>query len=296
MSAIPGLVYREDYFSDPAGWSAVKDLLRDIFGIDISPLDRLGGPDPTSMPSAWFDENGRCIANLSAFSMPVVMNGRPVRAAGLQSGAVRPEWRGRGLFRSVLTRTLERIDDAGFAAALLYTDKPTLYEPYGFVAVQQFFFEGTPPASGTQQAGTRRLDVNDAGDLDILRGLLARRSPVSYRFAVSAQSAMFLLNCVLVDAVRLDVLTDYECVVAWRMGAGEVFELLDIVGPEMPSLATILALLSIAPAKVIVHVPPDRLGWMGTSVRGETDLVFMIRGATGRVPTEPFCLSPMAEF
>jgi len=296
MTTHPGLVYREDYFSDPTGWTAVKDLLRDIFGIDISPLDRLGGPDPTSMPSAWFGESGRCIANLSAFSMPVVMNGRPVRAAGLQSGAVRPEWRGRGLFRSVLTRTLERIDDAGCEAALLSTDKPALSEPLGFVAVPQFVFEGPPPASGERQSETRRLDVGDAGDLDILRDLLARRSPVSHRFAVSAQSAMFLLNCVLVDAVRLDVLTDYECVVAWRMGAGEVFELLDIVGPEMPSLATILASLSIAPAKVIVHVPPDGLDWTGTPVREETDLVFMVRGAAGRVPTEPFCLSPMAEF
>ncbi|NVP54759.1 hypothetical protein [Mycoplana rhizolycopersici] len=51
-----GLIFREDYFDDPAGWAAVKALLVDVFGVDVKPLDRLGGPDRTLMSSAWFDE------------------------------------------------------------------------------------------------------------------------------------------------------------------------------------------------------------------------------------------------
>lgn len=296
MSGAPGLVYREDYFADPHGWAAVKELLRDIFGIDIGPLDRFGGPDPTSMPVAWFDESGTCVANLSAFAMPVVTNGRVVRAAGLQSGAVRPEWRGRGLFRALLAHTIERIDAAGYTAAMLYTDKPALYEPHGFVAVPQFVVTGLPPAKVSAHPAPRKLDVTVPEDLGLLRRLLAERRPVSNRFAVTAQAEMFLLNSILLDRVRLDLSGDGRSVFAWRMGGDGAFELLDIVAEDMPPLAAILASLSLAPAQVVVHFPPDRLDWEGMPVAEDTDLVFMVRGAAALLPAEPFRLSPMAEF
>lgn len=92
---IERLTLRQDYFDDPAALQALADLLHDVFGIDITLQNRLGGPDPSSMPFGYFDEAGRCVANLSAFSMPLVIEGRVVRAAGFQSGAVRPEFRGR---------------------------------------------------------------------------------------------------------------------------------------------------------------------------------------------------------
>jgi GNAT superfamily N-acetyltransferase len=126
-----GLTFRQDYFGDPAGWAALVCLLKDIFGIDIGPLQQLGGPDPTSMPFGWFDAEGELAANISAFALPFVLNGRIVHAAGLQSGAVRPPWRGRGLYRDVTVKALEWCEKQGFEAVILYTDKPSLYEAYG---------------------------------------------------------------------------------------------------------------------------------------------------------------------
>lgn len=78
-----GLSFRQDYFDDPTGWAALVCLLKDIFGIDIGPLQQLGGPDPSSMPFGWFDATGELAANISAFALPFVLNGRIVHAAGL---------------------------------------------------------------------------------------------------------------------------------------------------------------------------------------------------------------------
>ena len=86
-----GPTFRQGYFSDPAAWAGLVALLQDTFGIDVGIQDRFGGPDPTSMPFGYFDEAGACVANFSAFSMPVVIEGRLVKAAGFQSGAVRPK-------------------------------------------------------------------------------------------------------------------------------------------------------------------------------------------------------------
>ncbi|MDI7864771.1 GNAT family N-acetyltransferase [Rhizobiaceae bacterium n13] len=295
---IAGLTFRQDYFDDPQGWCAISDLLLETFGVDISPLDKLGGHDRTNLPSAFFDDGGRCIANLSAFSMPLMIDGGVVRAAGLQSGAVRPEYRGRGLFRELIRITLARCEAHGYEALVLYTDKPGLYEPHGFVTIPQQHFRGPPPPPLPRGAvrPMRPLRIDDPEDLALIKRVLAERTPVSSRFAVTAQSEMFLLNSYLVSGTRLAYLHQSDAVVAWRQSETRGFELLDIAGQQIPALATILAALDAEPGHVTVHVPPDRLEWEGTPEAAAGDLVFMVRGTPSLIPDKPFCLSPMAEF
>ncbi len=291
-----GLVFKKDYFDDPAAWHAFAALLKDVFGIDLGPLALLGGHDRTSMPSALFDADGACVANFTAFSMPLVVNGRPVKAAGLQSGAVRPDYRGRGLFRDLTRATLDRCAEAGFEAIALYTDKPGLYEPYGFRIVPQSRFSGPPPQLQKTATLSRRLDIRNSDDLALVQTALAQRLPVSARFAVADQATMFLLNAYYNDRVMLDYLADHRVVIAWQASSDGAFELLDIVGPEIPSLDAILGALDLRPTHVIVHFPPDRLDWQGAAEPIDGDLVFMMRCAPELIPVEPFSLSPMAEF
>lgn len=290
------LIFRQDYFDDPAGWLAISDLLKDIFGVDISPLNVLGGHDRSNMPSAWFDTDGRCVANFSAFSMPLMIEGRRVKAAGLQSGAVRPEYRGRGLFRELTRITLQRCEEAGYEVIVLYTDKPGLYLPSGFVTVPQFRFSGPAPAAAGMAATARRLDIRQPADLTLVRTALANRTPVSNRFAVADQALMFLLNAYLVEDVSLSFIEEFSAVIAWRTAEDGRFELLDVAAPTIPPLAAILAALGQTTVHATVHFPPDRLDWQATPVKDEGDLVFMMRCAPGLIPAEPFCLSPMAEF
>ncbi|WP_246735612.1 GNAT family N-acetyltransferase [Agrobacterium sp. a22-2] len=289
-----GLNFRQDYFDDPAGWAAIKSLLYDIFSVDLDPLDSVGGYDRTSFPSAFFDESGRCIANLSGFAMPLIIDGRPVKAAGWQSGAVRPDYRGLGLFRALIRHTLQRGEEQGFEAVVLYTDKPGLYAPHGFRTVRQFSFRGDAPRPIGGQKPARRLTIES--DLGLLQRLLAKRTPVSQRLAVTGQAEMFLLNCHLVEDVSLSLMPDEKTVVAWRMTDGGAFQLLDVVGEQVPCLAEILGALDLTPASVETFIPPDRLAFDGEPVGDDGPLVLMMRCADDLLPTEPCCLSPLAEF
>ena len=58
-TGISQLTFRQDYFGDPAAFAGLVALLHETFGIDVSLQDRFGGPDPTSMPFAYFDESKR---------------------------------------------------------------------------------------------------------------------------------------------------------------------------------------------------------------------------------------------
>ncbi|OWV69830.1 acetyltransferase [Rhizobium sp. N122] len=291
-----GLFFRQDYFGDPAGWTALVRLLQDIFGIDIGPLQQLGGPDPTSMPFGWFDAEGGLAANISAFALPFVLNGRLVHAAGLQSGAVRPAWRGRGLYRDLTVKALDWCERQGFEAIILYTDKPSLYEAYGFRAIAQHRYEGAAPAPSPFAGPARLLAPTDADDLSLLQSLLERRSPVSTSLAVTANAAMFLINTQLDPDVRVSFLEDQAAAIAWKTDAAGRFSLLDIVAAEMPTLAEILGGLDIASAAVDVFFRPDKLDWTGAAQPLESGTVLMLRGLGDDVPHFPAMLSPMADF
>ncbi|ANM08812.1 MULTISPECIES: GNAT family N-acetyltransferase [unclassified Rhizobium] len=291
-----GLFFRQDYFGDPAGWAALVCLLQDIFGIDIGPLQQLGGPDPTSMPFGWFDAEGGLAANISAFALPFVLNGRLVHAAGLQSGAVRPPWRGRGLYRDLTVKALDWCERQGFEAVILYTDKPSLYEAYGFRAIAQHRYEGAAPVPSPFAGPARLLAPTDADDLALLQSLLERRSPVSTSLAVTANAAMFLINTQLDPDVRVSFLEDQAAAIAWKTDAAGRFSLLDIVAAEMPTLAEILGGLDIASAAVDVFFRPDKLDWTGAAQPLESGTVLMLRGLGDDVPHFPAMLSPMADF
>lgn len=296
MSGRDGLTFRQDHYGDAAGRAAMACLLRDIFDFDISPLDRFGGLDPSSLPTAYFDGSGRCVANLSAFSMPMMIDGAPIRAAGWQSGAVRPEYRGRGLFADLIRATLARCDEAGFEAILLLTDKPGLYAPHGFVTLPQYRFIGPAPELDPGVPMGSILDLRDASDLALVRRVLAGRSPVSQRFAVMDQALMFLLNAWLADEIKLTHLDSHDAVIAWSQEEDGHLDLLDVVAAEIPPLRAIIAGLGLPVSQVTTHFAPDRLGCTLEPVQEAGDMVMMARGLADRLPGAPFRLSPMADF
>lgn len=291
-----GLTFRQNYFGDPAAWAALVALLEDTFGIDVGIQDRFGGPDPTSMPFGYFDENGVCAANFSAFSMPMMIDGRLVRAAGFQSGAVRPQWRGRGLYRDLMNRAFGWCDEQGFDLGILLTDKPAMYEPYGFKILPQQRFLGPPPPVETTHAGAAHvLSVENAADIALIRQILRERTPVSSVFAVAAQAEMFLLNSFFDPDIELAYLDRFEAVVAWKSDEAS-FQLLDIAGKSIPPLAAILPVLDQRPDRVEVCFPPDKLGWQGTPESFESDICLMVQGDAASRLSGPVMLSPLAEF
>ena len=289
-----GLTLRQDYFDDPSAWNALVDLLQDTFSIDVSILDQFDGPDRTSMPFGYFDADGRCVANFSAFSMPMIINGRVVKAAGYQSGAVRPEWRKRGLYRDLMQRAFAHTATEGYELDLLLTDKPALYERYGFRILPQHIFVAQTPTLQKSDLSARQLSLDAPDDLRLIKTLLQDRQPASAQFAVVRQMEMFLLNASFNSAIRLTALGD-DTVVAWTFD-GATFWLLDIVGTAIPSLATIVSALDIEPERIEICFSPDRLDCEVSLEPYEGYTMLMVRGKAAADIVGPLMLSPMAEF
>lgn len=291
-----GLVLRQNYFSDPSAFAALSDLLQDTFGIDISLQNAFGGPDPTSMPFGYFDEAGRCVANFSAFTMPLMIDGRAVKAAGYQSGAVWSEFRGKGLYRDLMRRAFDWAAESGHEIGILLTDKPSLYAPYGFRSVPQHRFSGPMPDRGTERPNARPLSIRNGEDIALIAKLLDQRQPVSEIFAPIRQKEMFLLNCRFDADIRLTLVEELDCLAAWKVSDDGALQLLDLVCYEIPPVERIVGALNPDATRLDVFFPTDRLGWDGVAEphNGYCDL--MISGLPADALPEIFMLSPMAEF
>ena len=292
---IEGLELRTGYLHEAASRGALRDLLADIFDIDVAVMDRLGGHDPSAVPFSYFDADGRCVANLTVFEMPLIIHGRTVRAAGYQSGAVRPEHRGRGLFQKVTRAALAWSQAKHFELDLLMTDKPGLYEPYGFEVIPQHHVSG-PIQPAAVAPDVRPLSVSEPRELALIRSLLADRRPVSDRFAVGRQAEMFLFNAALDAEIRLSYLPVEGALVAWRRDDAGL-RILDIVGHDIPPLDRVVAGVDPGAGIVEVDFPTDRLGWQGQAVAHRGDCVLMARGHIPiHIEGKPLMLSPMANF
>lgn len=291
-----GLELRQDYFGDKPSFTALAELLHQIFNIDISLQDRFGGPDPSSMPFGYFDANGRCVANFSVFTMPLVVDGTSIKAAGYQSGAVLPEYRGRGLYRDLMQRAFAWAEDTGHDAGLLLTDKPLLYKRYGFRSIPQTKFCGPCPTTNSKALQSRRLELSNSDDAALLSHLLETRTPASKRFAVLRQKEMFLLNACFDPSIQLTYVEALQTLAAWKAGVNGTFMLLDVAAPQMPTLADIAGAIQQPFHAVEVLFSPDQLDWNGEPrpYQGTCDL--MLTGLGNMEDGAPFMLSPMADF
>lgn len=280
------LVCRCDYAATPSGRGELARLIRDVFALDVSPLDRLGH-DPSVVAFGWWHGDA-LVANVSLFDTTLWLDGCRIAALGVQSVAVRPEWRGRGLFRDLMTRALAHAETRS-DRVVLYTATPSLYRLFGFRPVGETVFEGPIAATGAA-ANHRRLSLDDDADLALVRALFARRTPVSRVCAAVNHPALFLLATVECPEIALFHLPDLDAVVAVEEDE-TVLELLDVVAPEIPPLAAIAAALGTTAAFARVHVGPDRLDWRAARpVADETGL--MVHGPW-LAPGTPAILSPM---
>ena len=194
-----------------------------------------------------------------------------------------------------MERAFAWIDTEGFELSILYTDKPAMYEPYGFKTVPLHKFSGPVPTAAPP-APARPLSMDNQADVALLTGLINSRAPASALFSPLSHPAMFLVNAFWDRGISLSLLEAQDAVIAWRMGEGGVFQLLDIICQTVPQMRDIVAPLCPGAASVECFFSPDLLDWQAKAVIDENRLPFMVRGDLSLLPSQPFALTPMADF
>jgi len=203
-------------------------------------------------PFAWFEE-GRALAHVGVIAHPLRLLGEDRVVAGIHAVCTDPEARGRGLGRRCMEAALDWIDER-FDLAKLSTAIPAYYARWDFSVIPTHRFV----AQRTGGGGAGRPATLD--DTARIRALLSARTPPTDVYATREPGWLPIINLALQGRLPGGVLVvpqrDFLIVARQQ---GEVLQLDDVVGPELPGLGEVLAAIPFRFERIIYGFTPDRL-------------------------------------
>ena len=233
-------------------------------------------------PFAWV-EDGRVLAHAGVIAHPLRLLGEDRVVAGLHAVCVDPEARGRGLGRRCVEAALAWIDER-FDLAKLTTDSPAFYSRWGFSVLPTYRFIARRAGGG----GSARPATAD--DAAMIRTLFSARTPTSNVYATREPGWLPIVNLALQGRLPGDMLVvpqRHFLIVARQRG--QILQLDDVVGPELPGLDNVLSAIPFRFEQVCYTFTPDRLdpGARPELVPPEEG-VMQVRGAWPELP--PFAV------
>ncbi|WP_179123143.1 GNAT family N-acetyltransferase [Ferroacidibacillus organovorans] len=251
---------RQDYCADKSMREKLYPLFENVFGITEDLLRKFheqGFWDDTYCPYTYFDD-GFAIANVSRFDLPLLIEGKPVSAAGIQSVMTHPDYRRQGLMKNLLEIMLQDID-LNTQVSLLFTEKPELYIPFGFRILPETCFITRYEHSGQCiEECFKKLSPFMLNNTELIHELFQIRIPQSEQFSPLRNTSSFFLNLYdLQVQERLYYAIDLRAILVFAVKA-DTLELYDLISPNELALSDLCARIPSSFSRIIVYFNPDR--------------------------------------
>ena len=281
---------------DAAWWRSVYALYDECFpGLPagIARAAAAGVPWPSFSTPFVAMEQGRAVAHVGVLAHPMILDGRPVEAAGIHAVCTTKDRRRQGLARRLLTEALSWADER-FAIAKLHTDVPAVYAPHGFRAVATCRFR-TPVTPAPPGRKRRLRPTTNAADAALLAARLAARVPPSNLCATADGGWVDTIVASLSGVIQSGfwLLEDFDAVVVVSREEASTL-ILDVIATELPPVEVVVGGATHGRLPVMWSFSPDRFHPRPQAIPAPAEAgVFMVRGDWP--VREPFGLSPLWE-
>ncbi|PEX34432.1 GNAT family N-acetyltransferase [Bacillus cereus] len=235
-------------------------LFEEVFGITTQTLNDFsekGYWDDTYKALSFLQED-EVIANVAAFSLPLLINGEKINAAGIQSVMTHPNFRRQGLMTQLMNKMIEEIDKK-CECALLFTEKPELYTSFGFKVVQEYLMT-IPYENNKNDSLLRKLDYYNVDNRQLIHETIDSSQRLSNNFSTLNFHPSFYLNIYdsewnekLYYSEKLDALIVYEV-------DNEKLKLYGVFAPVIPVLDEICGEIAERFTEIEFYFSPDQLG------------------------------------
>ena len=255
---------RGSFHGDPKLLDGVIDLLDVVFtGREaLAQAARLGLRIEDESTPFVIHEDGRVVSHVGVLSLPLVVDGQQVAAAGIHGVCTHPDCRGNGLYRRVMAEAMAWCHER-FETVLLFTDHPALYEPFGFRVIPEHGFV-VRDVGDLKQRGTsalRRLDWARDEDIALLKRIARERIPVSQVLGVAPAPGLFAFNA---THLPMWYSSEFDTLLAMQTEGG-IVRICDVAAGEMPRWEELIRLIPANAERVELCFSPDLLD-VGESV------------------------------
>ncbi|MBE7104437.1 GNAT family N-acetyltransferase [Bacillus cereus] len=236
-------------------------LFEEVFGITSQTLHDFSekGYWDYTYKALSFIQDDNAIANVAAFSLPLLLNGKKINAAGIQSIMTLPDFRRQGLMTQLLNKMIEEIDKQ-FECAFLFTETPELYKSFGFQIVQEYLMTILYDNKNNKDSILRKLDFYNEEDRNLINEIIENSQRLSNMFSTINYRSSFYLkmydlkwNEKLYYSKKLDAMIVYEV-------ENEKLKLYGVFAPVLPILDELCEGIPESFTEIEFYFCPDQLG------------------------------------
>lgn len=226
------LAFREAYWADPVARQAFQRFLAEIHGLDLSGWESAGYWDECYRPFSYFDPEGRVASSVCVYSLELIVQGSPCRAAQISGVGTSAARRRQGLNRRLTEIALEwAAPGHDFVFLFANDDAVPFYARCGFLQVEERIAR-VDVQPGAPRPGLRRLDPDEPSDVKLLSASAELRAPVSDTLGVISPK-LFMFHALYRFRDCLYHIRNLDVVVAIERD-GPHLTVYDVVGPRVP--------------------------------------------------------------
>ncbi|WP_459503187.1 GNAT family N-acetyltransferase [Bacillus sp. C1] len=273
-------ILSENFFVEEPKKEQLFPLFEEVFHVPVQTLQNFesnGFWDTTYKPFSYLHK-GQVIANVSMFSLPMFINGEQVHAAGIQSVMTHPEYRRQGLMKQIFSKVLHEIDTE-YECAILFTEKPELYEMFGFRVIQEYLMTLSYDNNSSDSSSLRKLDFYNEKDIQLIKEIMGNAQLLSREFSTLNYQSSFYFNMYganwnekLYYSEKLDTLIVFEV-------KNQVLKLFGVFAQVLPILDDICAEICEPFTEIEFYFYPDELGIEEVACKElQSETYLMIRG------------------
>ncbi len=228
------LTFRENYWNARKLKKAFMDYLVQVFGLDLSLWDKMGFWDQRYRPFSYFNDDS-LVSNVCVYSMDMTVQGRRCRVAQLSAVGTLPDYRRKGLSRTLIRAAMDWANDT-HEFFFLFADEGAyqFYEDCGFRRVDEYkvriSFSGM-----TARSGVIKMDMHKPDHIDRVYRIASQREPVSDILGVS-NAKLLIYWCLYGLRDYVYYIPELDTLVLCKRTGG-LLTVFDIVGSTVPVFA-----------------------------------------------------------
>jgi len=277
------LYFVKDYKQDNLLRQSFSELAISVFGISFEEWYIKGFWNDRYIPYS-FHDNGKIIANVSVNLVDLIIAGKEKKAVQIGTVMTHPDYRNRGLSRSLLEKVLAEYEGEKDVIYLFANNEVVdFYPKFGFEEVDEEEFYMAYTHKQTVSATIRKLDGKVIEELRFIESAARKRKPLSQMFSTEGTWGILLFYCLNVFHEQIYYIEEDEIIVIYEI-EGNKLHLYDVIASHTVVIENLLTKIANSDTtEVIFHFTPKNPSALSRRRLSKDDGVLFARATEDHV-------------
>ena len=217
--------YRESFFQ----------LANSVFGLNFKSWYQHGFWGIGYIPFSYVVDD-KVVANVSINIIDFIIEGKQKRALQVGTVMTHPDYRNRGLSKSLMNKVLEEYKNM-YDFMYLFANESVLdfYPKFGFEIVDEYQFSINFSSNQKSKNKPRKLNITNEEDINFIFKFAKERIPVSDRFSTGNSQGILMYYCLNVFCNDIYYLESEDVIIIFNEEENQI-DIFDIISKQKKTL------------------------------------------------------------